>query len=119
MRVLRSGIVLILAGYIALALAYSVINPLHEGTDELRHFRFVRTIAASGRLPVQGQEPCRSQSHHPPLFYAVGALATAWIESGHDLCQAAPENPFCDISGQHLTVMASRLKSLARFLMAT
>jgi hypothetical protein len=83
-----------LLGYIILALAYSVINPLHEGTDELRHFRFVRTVATTGRLPVQGQEPCRSQSHHPPLFYAAGALITSWIETGRDLCQAPPENPF-------------------------
>jgi 4-amino-4-deoxy-L-arabinose transferase-like glycosyltransferase len=91
---LHSGIVLILAGYFVMAIAFSVINPLHEGTDELRHYRFVRTIAATGQLPVQGEEPCRSQSHHPPLFYAAGALVTAWIKSGRDLCQSAPENPF-------------------------
>lgn len=80
--------------FILLALAYSVVNPLHEATDELRHYRFVRFIAAQGRLPVQGQEACRSQSHHPPLFYALGALATGWIETGRDLCYTPPHNPF-------------------------
>jgi len=79
---------------VILAIAYSVINPLHEATDELRHYRFVRTISTSGQLPIQGQEPCRSQSHHPPLYYAAAALATFWIETGRELCYTPPENPF-------------------------
>ena len=80
------GIVAILLAFITLSFAYSVANPIHEATDELRHYRFVRTIATTGRLPVQGQELCRSQSHHPPLFYVLGALATAWIDTGRDIC---------------------------------
>lgn len=84
----------ILLLFTILALAYSVVNPLHEATDELRHYRFVRYIAAQGRLPVQGQEPCRSQSHHPPLFYALGAVATGWIDTGRGLCDTPPHNPF-------------------------
>jgi len=90
----RWGIVLILVIFITLAFGYSVINPNHEATDELRHYRFVRTIATTGKLPVQGQEACRSQSHHPPLFYAIGALATFWIDTGRGICETPPENPF-------------------------
>lgn len=90
----RLGIVLLLVAFIALAVAYSVTNPLHEATDELRHYRFVRTIATTGELPVQGKELCRSQSHHPPLYYAIGALATFWIDTGQDLCDKPAENPF-------------------------
>jgi 4-amino-4-deoxy-L-arabinose transferase-like glycosyltransferase len=90
----RLSIVLILVAFLLLAFAYSVVNPLHEATDELRHYRFVRTIATFGQLPVQGQEPCRSQSHHPPLFYGLGALATAWIDTGRDICYDPPGNPF-------------------------
>ena len=85
---------LILLLFVVLALAYSVVNPLHEATDELRHYRFVRFIAANQRLPVQGQEACRTQSHHPPLFYVLGALATGWVETGRALCDTPPENPF-------------------------
>jgi hypothetical protein len=88
------GIVGLLLAFIILAFAYSVVNPIHEATDELRHYRFARIIATTGRLPVQGQEPCRSQSHHPPLFYALGALATAWIDTGQDICDQPAENPF-------------------------
>jgi 4-amino-4-deoxy-L-arabinose transferase-like glycosyltransferase len=90
----RRWILLLLAVYVTLAIAFSVSNPLHEATDELRHYRFVRTIATTARLPVQGQESCRSQSHHPPLYYALGALATFWINTGRDLCESPPDNPF-------------------------
>ncbi|MCB0031768.1 MAG: glycosyltransferase family 39 protein, partial [Anaerolineales bacterium] len=74
--------------------SYSIANPIHEATDELRHYRFVRYIAVNKSLPVQGEEPCRSQSHHPPLIYALGALATFWIDGAHDICYTPPENPF-------------------------
>jgi hypothetical protein len=93
-RFARWGIVLILLAFAAVALAYSIVNPLHESTDELRHYRFVRIISTTGRLPVQGQEECRSQSHHPPLIYGLGALATFWIDTGRDICYTPPENPF-------------------------
>lgn len=87
-------ITLIILAFLTLGLAYSVINPLHEATDELRHYRFVRYLVENGRLPVQGEEACRSQSHHPPLFYVLGALATAWVKTDHPLCYTPPENPF-------------------------
>ena len=90
----NKGIVFILAAFVVLGLAYSVVNPLHEATDELRHYRFVRVIATTGKLPIQGQEPCRSQSHHPPLFYAMGAAVTFWVDTDSDVCLNSPENPF-------------------------
>ncbi len=90
----RWGIWAILLLFLGLSFAYSVINPIHEATDELRHYRFVRTLVTSGRLPIQGQEACRSQAHHPPLFYALGALATAWIDTGRGVCDSPIENPF-------------------------
>lgn len=80
--------------FVTLGLAYSVVNPLHEATDELRHYRFVRYIVTYRTLPVQGEGACRFQSHHPPLFYLLGALATGWIETGRDVCYTPPENPF-------------------------
>jgi 4-amino-4-deoxy-L-arabinose transferase-like glycosyltransferase len=88
------GIGLLLLAFVALAFTFSVVNPLHEATDELRHYRFVRIVATTGRLPVQGEGACRAQAHHPPLFYAAGALLTAWIDTGRDICYQPPTNPF-------------------------
>ena len=90
----RAAIVVILLAFVALGVAASVINPLHEATDELRHYRFVRHIVQEKGLPVQGGLACRAQSHHPPLFYLLGALASAGIDTGRDVCYAPSENPF-------------------------
>ncbi|MGB4872555.1 MAG: phospholipid carrier-dependent glycosyltransferase [Candidatus Promineifilaceae bacterium] len=90
----RRAMALVVVVFLGLALAASIINPLHEATDELRHYRFVRTIAQEHTLPVQGAMGCSAQGHHPPLFYAVAALATGWIDTGQEICYDPPHNPF-------------------------
>ena len=91
---LNRAILAIVLAFIALSLAYSVVNPLHEATDELRHYRFVQHIVQRGSLPVQGEVGCSAQGHHPPLYYAAAALATGWIDTGRDVCYEPPTNPF-------------------------
>ncbi|MDF1515275.1 MAG: glycosyltransferase family 39 protein, partial [Anaerolineae bacterium] len=78
---------LILAGWMALT------NPLFESTDEIRHYRFIRILITEKRLPVQGEEPLRAQSHHPPLYYVLSALASAWVPSPHTGLFDQPLNP--------------------------
>ncbi|MCP4362979.1 MAG: phospholipid carrier-dependent glycosyltransferase, partial [Chloroflexi bacterium] len=90
----RRQITIIVVAFILLAFAASVINPLHEATDELRHYRFVQHIVQLRRLPVQGEMACQAQGHHPPLFYLLGTLATFWIDTGQDVCYEPPTNPF-------------------------
>jgi 4-amino-4-deoxy-L-arabinose transferase-like glycosyltransferase len=90
----RRSLQLLLGAFVLLASIYSIVNPLYEGTDELRHFRFVRVLAETGKLPVQGQEPRRSQSHHPPLYYALSAALTFWLPNQGDPYLGRPENPF-------------------------
>lgn len=85
---------LILLAFLALALAVSLINPLHESTDEIRHYRYIRCLVVDHRLPVQGAEEVRSQSHHPPLYYLVSAVASAWVPSSHTAEYEQPLNPF-------------------------
>ena len=87
-------VAILLSIFLLLAFSYSVANPIHEATDELRHYRFVRYITVNKSLPIQGQEPCRSQSHHPPLIYTLGALATFWVNGAQEICYTPPENPF-------------------------
>ena len=90
-------ILAILIAFLALGLAYSAINPLHEATDELRHYRFVQHLIQRQALPVQGETSglaCTIQGHHPPLFYATAALATFWIDTDRDVCHEPPTNPF-------------------------
>jgi 4-amino-4-deoxy-L-arabinose transferase-like glycosyltransferase len=90
----KASLAIILGLFLLLTMAGSVINPLHEATDELRHYRFVQHIVQLHRLPVQGEMPCQAQGHHPPLFYALGALTTFWIDTGREVCAEPPLNPF-------------------------
>lgn len=89
----RAAVIVVLA-FVVLGLLYSVVNPLHEATDELRHYRFVRHIVQYRSLPVQGAMACSAQGHHPPLYYALAALATATIDTGRDVCHEPALNPF-------------------------
>ncbi len=90
----RLSLCLLLGVYLILAVSYSLANPLYESTDELRHFRYVRHIAGYYSLPVQQPGAPRAQSHHPPLYYALGALASGWIPVAQDVYYAPPKNPF-------------------------
>jgi hypothetical protein len=87
-------ILLILLLFLILATAVSVLNPLFESTDEIRHYRYVRHLVVNHNLPVQGVEAVRSQSHHPPLYYLLGALASGWVNSPHTPSYEQPVNPF-------------------------
>jgi len=87
-------IAVILLAFVLLSLISSVINPLHESTDELRHYRFVRYLSVYKSLPVQGEIGCSVQGHHPPLFYLLAAAATGWIDTGREICYAPPSNQF-------------------------
>jgi hypothetical protein len=84
----------ILLAFLFLSLVYSIVNPLHEATDELRHYRFIQHIVQRGSLPVQGEMSCSAQGHHPPLYYAAAALVTSWIDTGHEICYEPQTNPF-------------------------
>lgn len=93
----RRSIAIILALFLLVGFAYSAINPLHEATDELRHYRFVQHLIQRRSLPVQGEAAgvaCTIQGHHPPLYYAAAALVTFWIDTGRDVCYQPPVNPF-------------------------
>ncbi len=90
----KQPIAFILLAFVLLSFASSVINPLFESTDELRHYRFVQHIIQLKSLPVQGEVGCSAQGHHPPLFYTLGAVTTFWIDTGQPVCSQLEENPF-------------------------
>ncbi len=77
------GLVLLL--YLVLAAAYGLVNPLFEAPDEHHHYFVADYIAATGRLPAIGPEPdplMRQEAAQPPLYYGLGALLIAGIDTG-------------------------------------
>jgi 4-amino-4-deoxy-L-arabinose transferase-like glycosyltransferase len=76
----------ILLGFLAIGLWYSLWNPLGEGVDEGAHFQYVRYIKEHRALPVQpfrdnGRPLLVSMGHHPPLYYILSALVISWIDT--------------------------------------
>ncbi|RLC98879.1 MAG: hypothetical protein DRI77_04005 [Chloroflexi bacterium] len=92
----RLSIGIVLLAYLALAIAYSLNSPLYEPTDELRHFRYVRHVAVYHSLPVQSAEGPRAQSHHPPLYYVLGALVSGWVPIAQEVYYEPTVNPHWD-----------------------
>ncbi len=84
----------LIAAYIALATLWSVVTPIYEAPDEKGHAEYVAHLATQRTLPVQSTTP-RNYAHHPPLYYAAAALASAgsdwdderdmpiWLGPGH------------------------------------
>lgn len=85
----------ILLLHVTLATWYSVTLPLGEAPDELPHFTYVRYLAQHGRLPTTTEE---HEAFQPPLYYAVGALLTFWIEDD-------PAVPFAQRANAHYDVL--------------
>ncbi len=89
----RISFAVLLTAYVALALAYSLVTPIYEPTDEIRHVRYVRHLTVYGGLPVQSGEGPRAQSHHPPLYYALGALVSGRVPVDQDVYYEPVRNP--------------------------
>jgi len=79
--------VAILAAHLALGILYSVAVPMWEASDETGHFAYVKYLASERRFPPPAQDltPWFDESHQPPLYYILAALATSWIDTGDGL----------------------------------
>jgi len=77
-------LILILALFVVLGVIYSVVVPPFEASDELWHYPMVKYIADHWSLPLQDPAnvgPWRQEGSQPPLYYAVAAALTSWIDT--------------------------------------
>ena len=86
--------ILILVAHLALGVLYSVAVPIWEAHDEWGHYSFVRYLATERAFPPPGTKLVEryDESHQPPLYYILGALATFWINTEDGLELAT--NPY-------------------------
>ncbi len=80
---------IIFIAFIILSIIYSIATPPFEAGDESRHYSVVKYMADSGRLIVQNVPETAELQHHwshegnqPPLYYALAAGLTFWIDDG-------------------------------------
>jgi hypothetical protein len=65
-------LLLIVAAYLLLGVAYSLAVPLGEAPDEIDHFLYVEYLVKEGRLPVMSPlaaENYTMEANQPPLYY--------------------------------------------------
>jgi hypothetical protein len=88
----------LLAAFVILGVLYSLASPLFEVSDELWHYPMVKTLADGNGLPVQDPanvQLWRQEGSQPPLYYALMALATFWIDT-RDMETVRWVNPHVD-----------------------
>ncbi len=86
--------VLILILHFAFGVIYSAVVPIWEAYDEPGHYTYVRYLAVQRALPPVDQKISTflDESHQPPLYYVLGALATFWIDTSDNFTLAP--NPY-------------------------
>ncbi|HNT76182.1 MAG TPA: glycosyltransferase family 39 protein, partial [Anaerolineae bacterium] len=88
----------IIALFCILGIVYSVAVPIFEASDELWHYPMVQHLARTWALPVQPLDPgtssgpWRQEASQPPLYYALSATLTAWIDTS-DMEEVRRLNP--------------------------
>ncbi|MBM3129309.1 MAG: DUF2142 domain-containing protein [Chloroflexi bacterium] len=93
------ALVFILFAFVALAVTYSIVTPIFEAGDEVWHYPFVQHLATGNGLPVQDPNVktlWEQEGGQPPLYYALSALATFWIDT-RDLPERLWHNPHARI----------------------
>mgnify|MGYP001364690672 CR=1 FL=1 len=89
----------VLVLFLALGVIYSLVTPVFEASDELWHYPVVKHIADGSGLPVQDPaSPAmwNQEGSQPPLYYALAALVTAWIDTD-DLGERLWYNPHANV----------------------
>lgn len=85
----------LLLAFVLLAGCYSLVTPLLEAPDEPAHVDYMLYLARGHGLPIQSfdhDSVVVVQGHHPPLYYALGALLTFWIDTS-DQAEVSRPNP--------------------------
>jgi len=83
----------VLAVFLILATVYNVAVPVLEKPDEKWHYPYVQNIADGKGLPVYGKGAWNQEGGQGPLYYALAAAATFWVDDD-DFGILARWNPF-------------------------
>lgn len=87
--------VFLLTAFLVLGGLYGITTPLFEAPDEQWHFAFVQHLAQGKGLPEQTvplPHLARQEASQPPLYYALAAALTFWIDTS-DYPANVWENP--------------------------
>jgi len=77
----KTGLILalIVSLHFILGITFGLSLPIFEAPDEANHFLFIRYLQIHHTLPVQTLDQNGPRSHHPPLYFILGAVLSAWV----------------------------------------
>jgi len=88
--------------FLILGSVYAVASPIFEKPDEGWHYAYIHYLVTEHRLPPISLDttlnPAFREAVHPPLYYALAALAVGWMDEGQGQA-ALEENPYVWLSG--------------------
>ena len=90
---------LLLLAFVSAGLIYDQATPIFEASDEAWHYGVVRELASGRGLPLQrvGElTTYRQEGSQPPLYYALGAALTFWVDDA-DALRQHDYNPFAQV----------------------
>jgi len=94
----RWSIAVVVGLYLAAAVLYGVAVPIFETPDENGHYAYIHELTEGRGLPVQGtpsgERVTGYVASHPPLYYALCAALTFWVEDDVDFWDWAWRNPY-------------------------
>lgn len=81
---------------------YSIVVPLTQGGDELAHYRYIKFIAETGRLPVDftEREQAWYRSDWPPLYHLLVGWAVSPLDTTQPVLKDVGESPHRRLVGQ-------------------
>jgi hypothetical protein len=82
----KSQIALVIGLFMILGVVYSLVTPPLEASDEFDHYPVVQYVQTQHKLPLmnpQDPEPWRQEAGQPPLYYALMAGLTSWIDTSN------------------------------------
>jgi hypothetical protein len=85
----------IVLAYVLLGITYALATPPLESSDEYKHYPVVQYLQTQHALPILNPDDpglWLQEGAQPPLYYAVMALLTGWIDTS-DLPQVHQVNP--------------------------
>jgi hypothetical protein len=91
-------LLVVLALYVAMAVLYGATMPIFETPDANGHYAYIHELTEGRGLPIHdtpsGDRVTGYVAGHLPLYYALSAAASFWVEGDVDYTEWAWPNPF-------------------------
>ncbi len=99
-KTLRVWIAIFALPFIILGIGYSTLTPIFENSDETLHYPYIKHLADGRGLPLAiPNQLWNQEGTQPPLYYAIVAASTFWIDSDNllDHLQYNPHWQFTEV----------------------